>query len=69
MEEKYVPSEYAVGFLKEIKKDYQKMEENCLSFEIDHESFCRCINLDIHAFDIEMCGAPLVKDIFDLHPI
>ena len=66
MEENYVPSEYAVGFLKEIKKGYQVMEESCLSFEIEHESFCRCLKLDMCAFDIDVNPDYPSEKIFQL---
>ena len=47
-----IPPEFAANYLKEIKKDYQKMKEACMVFEKEHGSLCRQIGLDMDAFNI-----------------
>ena len=47
-----IPPEFAANYLKEIKKDYQKMKEACMVFEKEHASLCRQIGLDMDAFNI-----------------
>lgn len=52
MSEEYVPSKYAVGYWNEIKKDYQKIKENCAIFEQEHAGLCDRLGLDMAAFDV-----------------
>ena len=53
MTKKYEPSEYAAGYLDEMKKGHAAMKERCETFETAHGSFCARIGLDIDAFNIE----------------
>ena len=52
MEEQYTPSDYALRYIDEIRKDYRKMRENCARFEREHRAFCKRIGLDMNAFNI-----------------
>ena len=64
MSENYEPSEYAIGYLQDIKKDYQKMKERCVSFEQDHAGFCQRIHLDMNAFSLPLYPDYPAQDIF-----
>ena len=64
--ENYAASEYAMKFLKEIKKDYQKMKESCVRFEDEHRASCQRIRLDLDAFNIKKHPEYPAREIFQL---
>lgn len=66
MAEEHTPSEYAVGYLNEIKKEYQNMKESCALFEREHGSFCRRISLDLDAFDRKLHPGHPAQEIFQM---
>ena len=58
-------SQYAAGYLDEIKKDYQKLKEKCAVFERNHKEFCKRIGLDLDAFNIELHPVHPAESVFN----
>ena len=66
MEEISTPSEFAMGYLDGIKKDYQKMKECCTLFEQEQKSLLALIGLDLNAFSIKIHPEYPALEVFQL---
>jgi hypothetical protein len=66
MTEEKMPSRYALHYLDEIKKDYQKLKEKCGLYEREQRDFFQRIGLDLDAFRIESHPEHPAEDIFNV---
>jgi hypothetical protein len=66
MTEEKMPSRYALHYLDEIKKDYQKLKEKCGLYEREQRDFFQRIGLDLDAFNIDSHPEHPAEDIFNV---